>query len=119
MTSGGAGGGGTQAIACGEANAGCGVATVTAELASAAACAASVFDCVTAPSSPGLATRIETATLQLVQPPVSGTGPGGATSEQSHCQFQIQPDASAGGAGICDTSAQFQLQFQIHVPGGS
>jgi hypothetical protein len=85
-----------------------------------AALAAARFDWVTSPSFPGLAIRIETATLHCTQTEGTAAAGGGAPPGQSHCQFQIQIVDPVGGAGTAgaELGSQFQLQFQIQTSGG-
>ncbi len=111
---GGTGGGGSAGCATG-----CDVAAAPEAEALEAALAAARFDWVTSPSFPGLAIRIDTATLHCTQ--TEGTTAGaGAPPGQSHCQFQIQIVDPAGGAGTdgAELGSQFQLQFQIQTSGG-
>ncbi len=78
------------------------------------------FDCVTSPLSPGLAIRMETATLHWTQTDETPAAGAGAPPGHSHCQFQIQTVEPGGGAGTgeADAGSQFQLQFQIQTSGG-
>jgi hypothetical protein len=113
-TDGGTGGGGSAGCARG-----CDAAAPEAEALEAALIAAR-FDCVTSPSFPGLAIRIETAMLHCTQTEGTAAAGAGAPAGQSHCQFQIQTVDPAGGAGTAGTElgSQFQLQFQIQTSGG-
>ena len=90
-----------------------------AELA-ALALEAATFDCVTSPSFPGLATRIDNAMLHWTQTDGIAAVGAGAPPGHSHCQFQIQTVDPAGGGGTTGTvdGSQFQLQFQIQTSGG-
>jgi hypothetical protein len=109
------GGGGSAGCATG-----CDVATALDEEALEAALVAARFDWFTSPSFPGLAIRIETATLHWTQTDGTAAAGAGAPAGQSHCQFQIQIVAPAGGAGTAgaELGSQFQLQFQIQTSGG-
>ena len=119
---------GTDAGTGGGGSAGCATGCVAAatpeadalEAALEAALAAARFDWVTSPSFPGLAIRIETATLHWTQTDGTAAAGAGAPAGQSHCQFQIQIVAPAGGAGTAGavSGSQFQLQFQIQTSGG-
>jgi hypothetical protein len=110
----GTGGGGSAGCATG-----CIVVAASEEDEVEAALAAARFDWVTSPSFPGLAIRIETATLHRTQTEGTAAAGAGAPAGQSHCQFQIQIVAPAGGAGTAgaELGSQFQLQFQIQTSG--
>ena len=114
-TEGGTGGGGRAGCATG-----CDVAAILEAEALEAALVAARFDWDTSPSFPGLAIRIETATLHWTQTDGTAAAGAGAPAGQSHCQFQIQIVAPAGGAGTpgVELGSQFQLQFQIQTSGG-
>ncbi len=114
-TDGGTGGGGRAGCATG-----CDVAARLEAEALEAALVAARFDWDTSPSFPGLAIRIETATLHWTQTDGTAAAGAGASAGQSHCQFQIQIVAPAGGAGTpgVELGSQFQLQFQIQTSGG-
>jgi hypothetical protein len=79
--------------------------------------------CVTAPESPGLATRTEIAMLQATHTVVPVTVvSGGAASGQSQCQFQTIVTAPAVGSGVGGGSggpSQFQYQFHTRVCDGA
>ena len=108
------GGGGSAGCATG-----CDVAALDDEALEAALVAAR-FDWFTSPSFPGLAIRIETATLHWTQTDGTAAVGAGAPAGQSHCQFQIQIVAPSGGAGTAgaELGSQFQPQFQIQTSGG-
>ena len=114
-TDGGTGGGGSAGCARG-----CSAPGALEAEALEDALVAARFDWVTSPSSPGLAIRIETATLHWTQTDGTAAAGAGAPAGQSHCQFQIQIVAPPGGAGTAGAvlGSQFQLQFQIQTSGG-
>jgi len=116
---GGTGGGGNAGCATG-CDAAAALAAEALEAALEAALVAARFDWVTSPSFPGLAIRIETATLHWTQTDGTAAAGAGAPEGQSHCQFQIQIVAPPGGAGTAGAvlGSQFQLQFQIQTSGG-
>jgi hypothetical protein len=116
---GGTGGGGKAGCATG-CDAAAALAAEALEAALEAALVAARFDWVTSPSFPGLAIRIETATLHWTQTDGTAAAGVGAPEGQSHCQFQIQIVAPAGGVGTAgaELGSQFQLQFQIQTSGG-
>ncbi len=118
-TEGGTGGGGNAGCATG-CDAAAALAAEALEAALEAALVAARFDWVTSPSFPGLAIRIETATLHWTQTDGTAAAGAGAPEGQSHCQFQIQIVAPAGGVGTAgaELGSQFQLQFQIQTSGG-
>ena len=74
---------------------------------------------VTSPSSPGLSTRTETATLQPEQLARLAGVPG--PELQFHCQFHTHPEPAAPGVDElvpCESLEQFHCQFHVQLEGG-
>jgi hypothetical protein len=69
-----------------------------------------VLDCVTAPLSPGLNTRTDTAVF------VPGAGASGVSSQpQRQSQTQVVPGWSEGVTELVSTEESPQFQIQVHT----
>lgn len=105
--------------ACAALCAACAALCVVAAAFAAAEARPAPVVCTTPLESPGLATRIAIAMLQLTQTvtPMTDAG-GGAASLQLHCQFQTTAVVSSGSGGTLGgrtSLSQFQCQFQTRV----
>ena len=83
------------------------------------ACAAAAICWTTSPSSPGLAIRTETLTLQEMQTVMPATVIGGGSAPlQLQRQFQtitVVPGGVAGTVGAAASGSQFHVQFHTKV----